>query len=47
LSQDTVGWSEVLSFRRFDDAGFTDLVTRSSSELDLRDPAAVEGFFAA
>lgn len=27
-------------------SGFTSLVTRSSSELDLRDPAAVEQFFA-
>jgi GDP-L-fucose synthase len=26
--------------------GFTDLVTRTSGELDLRDPAAVEAFFA-
>src|SRR3954449_13174280 len=32
--------------RHFQDAGFTDLVTRSSSELDLRDPVAVEAFFA-
>src|SRR3954447_2488650 len=32
--------------RHFQDAGFTDLVTRSSSELDLRDAAAVEAFFA-
>jgi GDP-L-fucose synthase len=33
--------------RHFQDAGFTSLVTRSSAELDLRDPAAVEAFFAA
>jgi GDP-L-fucose synthase len=33
--------------RRFQDAGFTSLVTRSSSDLDLRDAAAVEEFFAA
>jgi len=33
--------------RHFQDAGFTDLVTRSSAELDLRDAAAVEAFFAA
>ena len=28
------------------DRGFADLVTRTSAELDLRDPAAVEAFFA-
>ncbi|WP_347059007.1 GDP-L-fucose synthase [Blastococcus sp. HT6-30] len=33
--------------RHFQDAGFTSLFTRSSSELDLRDAAAVEAFFAA
>jgi len=33
--------------RRFQDAGFTSLATRSSSDLDLRDAAAVEEFFAA
>jgi GDP-L-fucose synthase len=33
--------------RRLQAAGFTDLVTRSRSELDLRDPHAVEAFFAA
>src|SRR4051795_1153552 len=33
--------------RHFQDAGFTDLVTRSSAELDLRDAAAVEAFFGA
>jgi GDP-L-fucose synthase len=33
--------------RHFQDAGFTSLVTRSSTELDLRDAAAVEAFFAA
>src|SRR3954449_3205313 len=33
--------------RHFQDAGFTSLVTRSSTELDLRDAAAVEDFFAA
>jgi GDP-L-fucose synthase len=33
--------------RRFQAEGFTSLVTRTSSELDLRDPAAVEEFFAA
>ncbi|MGY1805893.1 GDP-L-fucose synthase family protein [Blastococcus sp. SYSU D00669] len=32
--------------RNFRDAGFTSLVTRTSTELDLRDPAAVEAFFA-
>jgi GDP-L-fucose synthase len=32
--------------RHFRDSGFSDLVTRSSSELDLRDAAAVEAFFA-
>jgi GDP-L-fucose synthase len=32
--------------RRFEHEGFTSLVTRSSSELDLRDAAAVEEFFA-
>jgi GDP-L-fucose synthase len=33
--------------RHFQEAGFSDLVTRSSAELDLRDPAAVDAFFAA
>src|SRR3954471_1546657 len=33
--------------RHFQDAGFSDLVTRTSAELDLRDAAAVETFFAA
>src|ERR1700712_3205973 len=33
--------------RHFQDAGFTSLITRTSSELDLRDAAAVEAFFAA
>src|SRR4051794_7731363 len=33
--------------RHFQDAGFTSVVTRSSAELDLRDAAAVEAFFAA
>jgi GDP-L-fucose synthase len=33
--------------RRFEQEGFTSLVTRTSSELDLRDAAAVEEFFAA
>ncbi|WP_324275633.1 GDP-L-fucose synthase [Blastococcus brunescens] len=33
--------------RHFQDAGFSQLVTRTSSELDLRDGAAVEEFFAA
>ena len=33
--------------RHFTDSGFTNVVTRSSSELDLRDGAAVEAFFAA
>src|SRR5690242_10473328 len=33
--------------RRFEQEGFTSLVTRSSGELDLRDAAAVEEFFAA
>src|SRR4051794_19395565 len=33
--------------RHFQDEGFTSLVTRTSSELDLRDAAAVEEFFAA
>src|SRR5919202_3078929 len=32
--------------RHFQDAGFTSLVTRTSAELDLRDSAAVEAFFA-
>lgn len=32
--------------RHLESTGFTDLVTRTSSELDLRDPAAVEAFFA-
>ncbi len=32
--------------RHFTDSGFTDVVTRSSAELDLRDAAAVEAFFA-
>ena len=32
--------------RHLQDVGFTDLVTRTSAELDLRDPAAVEAFFA-
>jgi GDP-L-fucose synthase len=31
----------------FQDAGFTSLLTRTSAELDLRDAAAVEAFFAA
>src|SRR5688572_14229664 len=33
--------------RHFEDAGFTRLVTRTSAELDLRDSAGVEAFFAA
>jgi len=33
--------------RHFQDAGFTSLVTRTSSDLDLRDPVAVDSFFAA
>jgi GDP-L-fucose synthase len=33
--------------RNFQEAGFSSLVTRTSAELDLRDPAAVEAFFAA
>ncbi len=33
--------------RHFQDEGFTSLVTRTSAELDLRDPGAVEAFFAA
>jgi GDP-L-fucose synthase len=33
--------------RHFQEAGFESLVTRTSAELDLRDPAAVEEFFAA
>src|SRR5881397_3571766 len=33
--------------RHFLEAGFSNLVTRTSSELDLRDRAAVEDFFAA
>src|SRR3954470_6810743 len=32
--------------RHLETLGFTDLVTRTSSELDLRDPVAVEAFFA-
>jgi GDP-L-fucose synthase len=32
--------------RHLQELGFTDLVTRTSAELDLRDPAAVEKFFA-
>jgi GDP-L-fucose synthase len=32
--------------RHFQDSGFTSLVTRTSAELDLRDAAAVEEFFA-
>src|SRR3954471_17665752 len=32
--------------RRLEELGFTDLVTRTSSELDRRDPVAVEAFFA-
>jgi GDP-L-fucose synthase len=32
--------------RRFEQEGFTSLVTRTSTELDLRDGAAVESFFA-
>jgi GDP-L-fucose synthase len=32
--------------RRLRAEGFTDLVTRTSAELDLRDPAAVRAFFA-
>jgi GDP-L-fucose synthase len=32
--------------RHLESTGFTDLVTRTSSELDLRDPVAVEAFFA-
>jgi GDP-L-fucose synthase len=32
--------------RHLKDLGFSDLVTRTSAELDLRDPAAVETFFA-
>jgi GDP-L-fucose synthase len=32
--------------RHMQATGFTDLVTRTSAELDLRDPAAVEAFFA-
>ncbi|NEK84261.1 GDP-L-fucose synthase [Blastococcus saxobsidens] len=32
--------------RHLRDLGFTDLVTRTSRELDLRDPVAVETFFA-
>jgi GDP-L-fucose synthase len=32
--------------RHFQDAGFSQLVTRTSAELDLRDAAAVESFFA-
>jgi len=31
--------------RHFESEGFTSLVTRSSAELDLRDPVAVEAFF--
>jgi GDP-L-fucose synthase len=33
--------------RHFREQGFSSLLTRTSSELDLRDPAAVEAFFAA
>ena len=33
--------------RHFEDVGFTRLVTRTSTELDLRDTAAVEAFFGA
>src|SRR3954470_14877130 len=33
--------------RHFEKSGFSDLVTRTSSELDLRDAAAVEEFFVA
>ncbi|HEV7725954.1 MAG TPA: GDP-L-fucose synthase [Modestobacter sp.] len=33
--------------RHFQDTGFSSLVTRTSTELDLRDAAAVESFFAA
>lgn len=33
--------------RHLADTGFTDLVTRTSAELDLRDPSAVEAFFVA
>jgi GDP-L-fucose synthase len=33
--------------RHFTDSGFTNVVTRSSGALDLRDSAAVEAFFAA
>ncbi|MEU2349077.1 GDP-L-fucose synthase [Modestobacter sp. NPDC049651] len=33
--------------RHLEDAGFTALLTRTSTELDLRDPAGVEAFFAA
>ena len=32
--------------RHLTELGFTDLLTRSSSELDLRDPVAVDAFFA-
>jgi GDP-L-fucose synthase len=32
--------------RHLQELGFTDLVTRTSAELDLRDPVAVEAFFA-
>jgi GDP-L-fucose synthase len=32
--------------RHLTELGFTDLLTRSSTELDLRDPVAVEAFFA-
>jgi GDP-L-fucose synthase len=32
--------------RHFSDAGFNSLITRTSAELDLRDAAAVEDFFA-
>src|SRR6476620_4077926 len=32
--------------RRLQELGFSDLVTRTSAELDLRDPVAVEAFFA-
>ncbi len=33
-------------WRRLQDEGFTDLIGASSSEVDLRDPDAVKGFFA-
>ncbi len=34
-------------WRRLRDTGYTTLIARTSAELDLRDPAAVRGFFAA